>query len=488
MRPLGTAVDPHHPRFVNAASRLAGQVEQLHELAALARLGGPEEARAKHVQRGKLLPRQRVESVLDLGTPFLELSPLAAHGMYGGEVPGAGCITGIGTVRGRLVTIIANDATVNGGTYHPVSVTKSLRAQEIAERNRLPCLFMVDSGGAFLPLQSEMFADREHGGRMFYNQARMSSKGIPQIALVMGSCTAGGAYVPAMSDEVVIVREQGTIFLAGPPLVLAATGERVSAEELGGGDVHARVSGVADHLAEDDSHALELARGIVENLPPAGRPLWERKKPVEPAHSPSELHGILGEAAPDPREVLARLLDASLLEPLETAGAPEVAAGFARLVGHPVAVAAAFGALGTAGARLVARLVELAGERRLPVVFLAAAGEAGEAGRVEAMAALMDRVARLSSPLVSVIAGPTAGAAHVALSARSLGARFVFAWPTAAISATGMGVGPENGPIDPLHATARIFDDGLVDPATTREVLGLALEATRRSDYRGRNP
>lgn len=472
MSTIGTPLSSSADRPANMAIR----VDELMALEARARLGGPEEARAKHAERGKLLPRERTQRLLDPGAPLLELSPLAAHGMYGGEVPSGGVLCVIGRVHGRLVCVMANDATVKGGTYHPVSVKKHLRAQEIARKNRLPCVYMVDSGGAFLPLQSEMFADREHGGRMFFNQARMSAAGVPQLAVVMGSCTAGGAYVPAMSDEVVIVREQGTIFLAGPPLVLAATGERVTAEDLGGGDVHARVSGVADHLADSDEHALELARSAIENLPAGPGPLWTPAPPRKPAYDPEELLSLLESPAPPATEVLARLLDASDLAPLQLESGANAVAGFARIAGHPVAVLAAFGVLSSDLALAFARLLDLADERRLPVVTFAAACDPGDATPAYATAAarLLKRVATLRVPLIAVIAGPSAGCAHLALSARALGARFVFAWPTAGVSAD-----PSAAPIDPLDHTARVFDDGLIDPRRTREVLSLALEATR---------
>ncbi len=467
------------------------------------RLGGPEPIRQRHLARGKLLPRDRVLGLLDAGAPFLELSALAAFGLYGDGVPGAGMISVVGTVSGRLVIITANDSTVKGGTYHPISVRKHLRAQEIALENQLPCVYMVDSGGAFLPLQSEMFADREHGGRMFFNQARMSAQGIPQVALVMGSCTAGGAYVPAMSDEVVIVRQQGTIFLAGPPLVKAATGEIVSAEELGGGDVHARTSGVADHLAEDDEHALELARSIVSNLPVPVQFRWSRSKPAM--------------AGPDRDVALANLLprDGGPIEDMETlvrllGDEPEfqeVDGGEGRslltcrtiLSGHRIGVLAERGSLDSRALRKAARFIGQCQASGLPVLTLQNSGSGDESPQSqEAMAGLLATVATCETPRITLIAGGSIGMASQAMSGRSTSPRFLFRWPGSRLSAFERELAaelfrhrPDVQGVDPFevwdreadayYGTARLHDDGLLDPVETRDALGLALEICRQS-------
>ncbi len=346
---------------------------ELRDKLALARLGGPERARARHVARGKLLPRDRVDALLDPGSPFLELSPLAADGLYGGDAPAAGIITGIGRVAGRECVIVANDATVKGGTYYPMTVKKHLRAQEVALHNNLPCVYLVDSGGAFLPRQDEVFPDREHFGRIFFNQATMSARGIPQIAAVLGSCTAGGAYVPAMSDESVIVRDQGTIFLGGPPLVKAATGEVVSAEDLGGGDLHARVSGVTDHLAADDHEALTMVRSIIGTLAPRQACPWDVAPAEEPLHAADSLYGVL---PPDPRtpfdvrEVIARLVDGSRFEPFKAEYGPTLVTGFARIHGHPVGIVANNGILFSESALKGAHFIELCDQRQVPLLFL----------------------------------------------------------------------------------------------------------------------
>ena len=371
--PLYTTADPASPAWRTNEEAHRELAAQLREKLAAARLGGGEKARARHTSRGKLLPRERVDSLLDPGSPFLELAPLAADGMYDGAAPAAGVIAGIGRVSGREVVIVANDATVKGGTYYPMTVKKHLRAQEVALENRLPCLYLVDSGGAFLPMQDEVFPDRDHFGRIFYNQARMSGAGIPQIAAVMGSCTAGGAYVPAMSDEAVIVREQGTIFLGGPPLVKAATGEVVTAEELGGGAVHSRTSGVTDHLAEDDAHALRIVRDIVATLPERGALPWTVEPVEEPAVDPAELYGVVpvdSRTPYDVREVIARITDGSRFQEFKAEYGTTLVTGFARIHGHPVGIVANNGILFAESAQKGAHFIELCDQRGIPLLFL----------------------------------------------------------------------------------------------------------------------
>lgn len=472
------------------------------KLSAAAR-GGSERSRERHLARGKLLPRDRVDSLLDPGSRFLELSPLAAEGLYDGQAPAAGIITGVGRVSGRECVIVANDATVKGGTYYPMTVKKHLRAQEVALHNRLPCLYLVDSGGAFLPSQDEVFPDREHFGRIFYNQATMSARGIPQLAAVLGSCTAGGAYVPAMSDEAVIVRNQGTIFLGGPPLVKAATGEEVSAEELGGGDLHARVSGVTDHLAEDDAHALAIMRDLVSTLAPRCDPPWRRAEPEEPLYDPRELYGIVPEDTRTPydvREVIARLVDGSrFLEFKQEYGATLVT-GFAHLHGHPVGVVANNGILFAESALKGAHFVELCDRRRVPLLFLQnisgfMVGRAYEAGGIAKHGAKMvTAVACARVPKLTVIIGGSFGAGNYAMAGRAYAPRFLWMWPNARISVMGgeqaANVLTTVGDADPAairaqyeeqgnpyYSTARLWDDGVIDPARTRTVLGLALSA-----------
>src|SRR5581483_1958570 len=394
----------------------------------------------------KLLPRDRVDGLLDPGSPFLELSPLAAHGMYGGDVPCAGIITGIGSISGRRCVIVANDATVKGGTYHPITVKKHLRAQEIALQNRLPCVYLVDSGGAFLPEQHEVFPDREHFGRIFYNQAQMSKLGIAQIAAVLGSCTAGGAYVPAMSDECVIVRDQGTIFLGGPPLVRAATGEVVSAEELGGGEMHSSVSGVTDHLADDDRHALEIVRSIVATLPGAPAPPWERRAPEEPAVDPGQLHGVIpaDDRTPyDVHEVVARLVDGSRFLEFKRLYGETVVTGFAHVWGHPVGIVANNGVLFSESALKGAHFIELCDQRGIPLVFLQnitgfMVGRDYEAGGIAKHGAKMvNAVATARVPKLTVIIGGCFGAGNYSMSGRAYSPRFLWMWPNARISVMG---------------------------------------------------
>src|ERR1700761_6636267 len=421
-------------------------VAQLREKLAAAALGGPERARARHVGRGKLLPRDRVDGLLDPGSPLLEIAPLAADGMYDGECPGAGIITGIGRISGRECMIVANDATVKGGTYYPITVKKHLRAQEIAGQNRLPCIYLVDSGGAFLPRQDEVFPDREHFGRIFYNQAKLSSEGIPQIAAVLGSCTAGGAYVPAMSDEAVIVRNQGTIFLGGPPLVKAATGEVVSAEDLGGGDLHARVSGVTDHLAADDLDALRMVRSIVATLAPRAAAPWEVAPVEEPRYAAESLYGVVPADLRTPydvREVIARIADGSRFAEFKAEYGPTLVTGFARIYGHPVGIVANNGILFSESALKGAHFIELCDQRQVPLVFLQnitgfMVGRQYEAGGIAKHGAKMvTAVACARVPKLTVVIGGSFGAGNYAMCGRAYSPRFLWMWPNARISVMG---------------------------------------------------
>ena len=477
--------------------------------------GGTEKSRERHVARGKLLPRMRVERVLDPGSPFLEIGQLAACDMYEGEVPGAGVIAGIGEVSGTRVMIVCNDATVKGGTYYPMTVKKHLRAQEIALENRLPCIYLVDSGGANLPHQAEVFPDREHFGRIFFNQAQMSAKGIAQIACVMGSCTAGGAYVPAMSDESVIVRNQGTIFLGGPPLVKAATGEEISAEDLGGGDLHARKSGVVDHLAENDEHALTIVRDIVATLQPGDGAGIELREPRPPLFDPAELYGIIPEdvrAPYDVHEVIARIVDGSEFHEFKPQYGSTLVTGFAHIWGMPVAILANNGVLFSESAVKGAHFIELACQRKTPLLFLQNISGFMVGGKYEAEgiakhgAKLVTAVATASVPKITVLIGGSFGAGNYGMSGRAYSPRFLFTWPNSRISVMGGEQAasvlatvhrdadkwtPEQAeafkqPIredyeaqgSPWHATARLWDDGIIDPAQTRDVLGLAFAAT----------
>jgi 3-methylcrotonyl-CoA carboxylase beta subunit len=466
--------------------------------------GGGERARDRHVGRGKLLPRDRVDRLLDPGAPFLELSPMAAHGLYGDEAPGAGIITGIGRVSGRECVIVANDATVKGGTYYPMTVKKHLRAQEVALQNRLPCIYLVDSGGAFLPRQDEVFPDREHFGRIFFNQATMSAAEIPQIAAVLGSCTAGGAYVPAMSDETVIVRNQGTIFLGGPPLVKAATGEEVSAEDLGGGDLHSRTSGVTDHLAQDDGHALQIVRDIVATLAPKPAPPWERRTTREPAVDPETLLGAVPTDVRRPydaREIIARIVDGSELHEFKELYGATLVTGFAHIHGHPVGILANNGILFSESALKGAHFIELCDQRRIPLVFLQnitgfMVGRDYEAGGIAKHGAKMvTAVSSARVPKFTVIVGGSFGAGNYGMCGRAFSPRLLWMWPGARISVMGgeqaatvmTEVGqPETGAElreqyerqgHPYFATARLWDDGVIDPRDTRHVLGLGLSA-----------
>jgi 3-methylcrotonyl-CoA carboxylase beta subunit len=468
------------------------------------RAGGGAKAVERHRGRGKMTARERIAGLCDPGTEFLELSPLAAHGMYDDAAPGAGIVAGVGTVSGRRCVLAANDATVKGGTYYPITVKKHLRAQEVALQNRLPCIYLVDSGGAYLPLQDEVFPDRDHFGRIFFNQATMSAQGIPQISAVMGSCTAGGAYVPAMSDETVIVRHQGTIFLGGPPLVKAATGEEVTAEELGGGDVHARKSGVADHLAADDAEALQILREIVATLPPSPAPPWERIEPRPPAGDPEEILDVvpIGSRAPwDIREVMRRIVDGGELREFKEKYGKTLVCAFAHLDGHPVGIVANNGILFSESALKGAHFVELCDQRRIPLVFLQnvngfMVGSKYEQGGIAKDGAKM--VAAVSTarvPKLTVIVGGSFGAGNYGMCGRAYSPRFLFMWPNARISVMGgemaaavmKEVGqPETAELlhdqyeeqgKPFYSTARLWDDGVIDPRHTRQVLRQALAA-----------
>ncbi len=519
MSKLRSHVDTKSEAFAKNAEAFSGLMDELRERSAEARRGGGEKAQRRHEERGKLPVRERIEHLLDPGTAFLELSPLAAFGMYDGRVPAAGIVTGIGRVSGREVMVVANDATVKGGTYYPMTVKKHLRAQEIAEQNYLPCIYLVDSGGAFLPLQDEVFPDREHFGRIFYNQAKMSAKGIPQIAAVMGSCTAGGAYVPAMSDEVVIVKGTGTIFLGGPPLVKAATGEEVTAEELGGADVHTRRSGVADHFAEDDEHALAIVRSIVENLNREKTIPWTTQVPEEPLYDPKELYGVVPSdyrQGYDVREVIARTVDGSRLHEFKPLYGETLVCGFARVMGHPVGILANNGILFSESALKGAHFIKLCSSRGIPLVFLQnitgfMVGKEYEAGGIAKDGAKMVMaVANANVPKFTVIVGGSFGAGNYGMCGRAYSPRFLWMWPNARISVMGgqqaanvlltvqeeglRREGEEMGddereefrrPIlekyeeegNPYHSTARLWDDGVIDPADTRMVLALGLSA-----------
>jgi 3-methylcrotonyl-CoA carboxylase beta subunit len=468
------------------------------------RAGGGERARERHLSRGKLLPRDRVERLCDPGAPFLELSALAAEELYDGDAPGAGMVTGIGTVCGRHVVVVANDATVKGGTYYPMTVKKHLRAQEIALTNRLPCVYLVDSGGAFLPMQDEVFPDREHFGRIFYNQAQMSARAIPQIACVMGSCTAGGAYVPAMSDETVIVREQGTIFLGGPPLVKAATGEIVTAEELGGGDVHARTSGVVDHLADDDEHALEIVRRIVDTLPAEPSAPWARRAPRPPLEDPATILDVVPTDSRTPydvRELMKRLVDGGELQEFKELYGTTVVCAFGHLDGHPIGIIGNNGILFSESSLKAAHFVELCDRREIPLLFLQnisgfMVGKDYEAGGIAKDGAkLVTAVSCARVPKLTVVVGGSFGAGNYGMCGRAYSPRFLFMWPNARISVMGgeqaatvmTEVGqPETGAAlreqyerqgRPTYSTARLWDDGIIDPRETRAVLAQCLAA-----------
>ncbi|MFE1663266.1 carboxyl transferase domain-containing protein [Microbacterium sp. P02] len=509
--------------FERTRDAQAALAEDLRSRLAAASVGGPESSRRRHTERGKLLPRDRVTRLLDEGSPFLEVAPLAATGLYEDSAPAAGVIAGIGLVHGRPVMVICNDATVKGGTYFPMTVKKHLRAQEIALENRLPCIALVDSGGAYLPMQDEVFPDRDHFGRIFFNQARMSAAGIPQIAAVLGSCTAGGAYVPAMSDETVIVRGQGTIFLGGPPLVKAAIGEIVTAEELGGGELHARRSGVVDHLAEDDEHALEIVRDIVATLPLPPVPAWEVVPAVEPLSVVDELYGVVPVDVNQPydvRAVIARLVDGSDLHEFKREYGDTLVTGFARIHGHPVGIIANNGVLFGESAQKGAHFIELADQRGIPLLFLQnisgfMVGRDAEAGGIAKDGAKMvTAVATTRVPKLTVVIGGSFGAGNYSMCGRAYSPRFLWTWPASRISVMGgpqaasvlstvkrdqlEGRGEEwsaqeqaafEAPIrerydeqgSPYYATARLWDDGVIDPADTRSVIGLALDIVSRT-------
>ncbi len=504
MNVLRSHANPGSDEFrANLTANIA-LVEDLNAQLARVRQGGGERARERHVGRGKLLPRERVDRLLDPGAPFLECSALAAHGLYDDEAPGAGIITGIGRVSGRECVIVANDATVKGGTYYPMTVKKHLRAQEIAVQNRLPCIYLVDSGGAFLPRQDEVFPDREHFGRIFFNQATMSAQGIPQIASVMGSCTAGGAYVPAMSDETVIVRNQGTIFLGGPPLVKAATGEEVTAEELGGGELHSRTSGVTDHLATDDAHALQIVRDIVATLAARETLPWERAPVSDPAVDPEQLLGVVPTDLRKPydaREIIARIVDGSRFHEFKELYGSTLVSGFAHIHGHPVGILANNGILFSESALKGAHFIELCDQRRTPLVFLQnitgfMVGRDYEAGGIAKHGAKMvTAVSTARVPKLTVIVGGSFGAGNYGMCGRAYSPRLMWMWPGARISVMGgeqaATVMTEVGQAEtgaqlreqyerqghPYYATARLWDDGVIDPRDTRDVLGLALSA-----------
>jgi len=512
---LDSKLSPENEGFRANVAHNRALAERLHGDVAKAALGGSESSRDRHVSRGKLLPRDRVERLLDPGSPFLEIGQLAACDMYEGEVPGAGVIVGIGRVSGRQCMIVANDATVKGGTYYPLTVKKHLRAQEIAEANRLPCIYLVDSGGANLPHQAQVFPDRDHFGRIFFNQANMSALGIPQIACVMGSCTAGGAYVPAMSDETVIVRNQGTIFLAGPPLVKAATGEVISAEDLGGGDLHGRKSGVVDHVAENDEHALTIVRDIVSTLGVPHDPRVNLAEPRAPKFDPEELYGVIPQdvrAPYDVHEVIARLVDGSEFHEFKALYGTSLVCGFAHIWGIPVAILANNGVLFSESAVKGAHFIELACQRRIPLLFLQNISGFMVGGKYEAEgiakhgAKLVTAVATATVPKITVLIGGSFGAGNYGMCGRAYSPRFLFTWPNSRISVMGGEQAasvlatvhrdaekwtPEEAeafkaPVrqryedegNPWHATARLWDDGIIDPAQTRDVLGLAFAAT----------
>ena len=516
---LESQINPRSAEFQANAAAMRAVVDDLRAHVERVAQGGGETARAKHVARGKLLPRERVEMLLDPGTPFLEIAPLAALNMYGNDAPGAGLIAGIGRVSGVDCMIVCNDATVKGGTYYPITVKKHLRAQEIAQQNRLPCIYLVDSGGANLPNQDEVFPDRDHFGRIFYNQAQMSAQGIAQIAVVMGSCTAGGAYVPAMSDESIIVKNQGTIFLGGPPLVKAATGEEVSAEDLGGGDVHTRLSGVADHLAQNDMHALALARQVVAHLNHVKTPAGDLRTPRAPKYAAEELYGVIPTDTRKPfdvREIIARIVDGSEFQEFKARFGTTLVCGFAHIEGMPVGIVANNGILFSESAQKGAHFIELCCQRKIPLVFLQnitgfMVGRKYEnEGIARHGAKMVTAVATANVPKFTIIIGGSFGAGNYGMCGRAYSPRFLWMWPNARISVMGGeqaasvlatvrrdGIETKGGqwsaeeeeafkaPIrqqyeeqgHPYYATARLWDDGVIDPADTRRVLALGLSA-----------
>jgi len=525
---IESKIRTNSPEFQANAAHLSALIGQLKEELAKVRLGGPEELRKRHKERGKLLARERIEALIDPDTPFLELSPLAAYGMYDNP-PSAGIVTGIGLIQGRETVIVSNDATVKGGTYYPLTVKKHLRAQEIAQDNHLPCVYLVDSGGANLPYQADIFPDRDHFGRIFYNEARMSALGIPQVAVVLGSCTAGGAYVPAMADENIIVKGKGTIFLGGPPLVKAATGEEVSAEELGGGDVHTRISGVSDYLAENDEHALEIARAIFENLPRAQKFPLDREEPEEPVYDPAELYGVIPRDTRVPydvHELLARLVDGSRLHEFKARYGPTLVTGFARIHGYLVGIVANNGVLFSESALKATHFIELCCQRKIPLLFLQnitgfMVGKKYEQGGITKDGAKMvHAVANAQVPKFTVIIGASNGAGNYGMCGRAYSPRLLFMWPNSRISVMGgeqaagvlltvklqqlrekgQSLSPEEQQAfmaptlakyeeegNPYYSTARLWDDGILDPRETRDVLGLSLALSLNApipDYR----
>ena len=517
--PLHSTTDPTSSDFAGNAEAMRALVAELREKLDQVAGGGGKASRARHTSRGKMLARQRVDLLIDPGTAFLELSPLAAYGLYGGDVHSASIITGVGRIAGRECVVVANDATIKGGTYYPMTVKKHLRAQDIARQNNLPCVYMVDSGGAFLPQQDDIFPDERHFGRIFYNQAQMSAAAIPQIAIVMGSCTAGGAYVPAMSDESIIVRNQGTIFLGGPPLVKAATGEVVTAEELGGADVHSRQSGVTDHYAQNDSHAIGIARRIVATLKQPTRANLNLREPREPLFAPEEIYGVVpadGRKPYDVREVIARVVDGSAFDEFKARYGTTLVTGFAHIWGHPVGIIANNGILFSESALKGAHFIELCCQRNIPLVFLQnitgfMVGKKYEAGGIARDGAkLVTAVATAGVPKFTVVVGGSYGAGNYGMCGRAYSPRFLWMWPNARISVMGgeqaamvlSQVRRDNieakgetwsaeeedkfrAPIraqyesqgSPYYATARLWDDGVIDPADTRLVLGLGLSA-----------
>jgi acetyl-CoA carboxylase carboxyltransferase component len=505
MAVLNSQVERDSDTFARRHYRMAALVDELRERTDQVARGGGEKALERHRSRGKLTARERIDRLCDPGTAFLELSALAAWEMYDGQAPGAGIVTGIGIVEGRECVVVANDATVKGGTYFPITVKKHLRAQDVAAENHLPCIYLVDSGGAFLPLQAEVFPDREHFGRIFYNQARLSARGIPQIAAVMGSCTAGGAYVPAMSDETIIVKGTGTIFIGGPPLVKAATGEEVTAEELGGADVHARRSGVADYYATSDEHALALVRQIVRNLTFRRRePPWQIAEPAAPELDPADIYGLVPETfreQVDPREIIARTVDGSRFDEFKPLYGETLVCGFARIEGYPVAILASNGVLFADSSRKGAHFIELACKRRLPLIFLQnitgfMVGKEYEAGGIARDGAkLVMAVACAAVPKFTVVIGGSFGAGNYAMCGRAYAPRQLWMWPNARISVMGgeqaatvlTTVGDADADEirakydaegDPYYSTARLWDDGIIDPLDTRRVLALGIAAS----------
>jgi 3-methylcrotonyl-CoA carboxylase beta subunit len=522
MERIESRINTSSPEYRKNFAMMEAAAAKLREAVERARLGGPERSRHRHQERGKLLVRDRVKKLCDPQSAFLELSPLAAWGMYGDDAPSAGIVTGVGRIHGREVVVVANDATVKGGTYYPMTVKKHLRAQEVAMQNRLPCVYLVDSGGAFLPLQAEIFPDRYHFGRIFYNIAQMSAAGIPQMAVVMGSCTAGGAYVPAMCDESIIVSQQGTIFLGGPPLVRAATGEQVSAEELGGGDVHTRLSGVSDHLAEDDNHALEIARSVFENLGPRTRLEYtlQQEEPEDPYYDPREIYGIV---TPDPRkpyevrEIIARLVDGSRMHEFKARYGTSLVTGFARIYGYPVGIIANNGVLFSESALKATHFIMLCCARRIPLVFLQnitgfIVGKRYEqAGITKDGAKMVNAVANAQVPKFTVITGASNGAGNYGMCGRAYSPRFLFMWPNSRISVMGgeqaantlltvkldqLKAQGKSMPADEqaefmrptlekyqaesncYYASARMWDDGVIDPLETRSMLALGIAAS----------